>query len=83
MGKLKTVSKPMNIHLKMCFPVIPCNWDLRVVSLGVSNIILACNSIQTNLLFTHHPQMQLKGKQSLSNSCLAKRRTKPANLPWM
>lgn len=83
MGKFKTVSKPMNIHLKTCFPVIPCNWDLRVVSLGASNIILAYNSIQTNLLFTHHPQTPLNRTQSLSNPCLAKRRTKTANLSWM
>lgn len=79
MGKLERASKNMNIPLELCFPIIPCKWDLRTVSLGASNITLACNRPISCSHTTHRQNQQ---ESSLSpNSSLAKQRS--VNLSWM
>lgn len=81
MGKLETASKNTNIPLELCFPIIPCNWDLRTISLGASNITLACNRLISCSHTTHRQNQQ---ESSLSpNSSLVKQRSKTTNLSWM
>lgn len=68
MGKLKTVSKPMNIHLKMCFPVSPCNWDLRVVSLGASDTSFWHITAYRLIYYSHATHRHSRKERGLSQT---------------